>query len=187
MPDHMTITPEQAGAALLSIEDASRHSAILLRYRRAAPFFILWGCCWALAYGLCNFYPNHMGVIWSVSDAIGILGSWRIMRTRPITARHHGAWRLMAAVAVVAAFVAASFSVLAPQSGQQVATFITLVFAAAYALFGIWAGWRLVVIGGLVACIALAAFFWADAQFNLWMGMAGGGGLVAVGFWLRRA
>ena len=118
MPDHMTITPEQAGAALLSIEDASRHSAILLRYRRAAPFFILWGCCWALAYGLCNFYPNHMGVIWSVSDVIGILGSWRIMRARPITARHHGAWRLMAAVAVVAAFVAASFSVLRATGGH---------------------------------------------------------------------
>ncbi|MDZ7939195.1 MAG: hypothetical protein U5M53_13340 [Rhodoferax sp.] len=183
----MTITPEQAGEALQSIEDTGRHSARLYRYRLASPYFLLWGLGWALAYTLTHFFPKHAGASWLAVDVAGLAGSWLLMRARPSTARHHGAWRLMGAGLVLVGFVAASMAVLQPTSGRQISTFVTLVLAAAYALVGLWAGWRLVAIGALVAGVSLIAYFWIGTYFNLWMAFAGGGGLVAVGVWLRKA
>jgi hypothetical protein len=183
----MTITPEQAGIALQSIEDAARHSTRLYRYRRASPFFLVWGICWALAYTLSHYLPAHTGKIWLAIDLAGFAGTWLTMRSQPRTAGQHGAWKVMGAALVLLAFVAASLAVLEPQSGKQVSTFIALVLATAYTLVGLWAGRRLVAIGALVAAVGLAAFFGGGTYFNLWMAVAGGGGLIAVGLWLRRA
>ncbi len=183
----MPITPEQAGLALQSIEDAARHSTRLYRYRRASPFFLLWGICWALAYTISYCLPAHTGKVWLAVDLAGFAGTWLTVRSQPRTAGQHGAWKIMGAAVVLLAFVAASLAVLEPQFGKQVSTFISLVLATVYALIGLWAGWRLVAIGAMVAAVGLTAFFAAGTSFNLWMAVAGGGGLIAVGLWLRRA
>jgi hypothetical protein len=52
---------------------------------------------------------------------------------------------------------------------------------------GIWAGWRLFAIGFVTAAGIMAGFIWIDDYYSLWMGLFGGGSLIAGGLWLRSA
>jgi hypothetical protein len=52
---------------------------------------------------------------------------------------------------------------------------------------GIWAGRRLFAIGLVTAAGIMAGFIWIDEYYLLWMGLFGGGSLIAGGLWLRSA
>jgi hypothetical protein len=104
-----------------------------------------------------------------------------------IRARGSGfGWRYGAAVAATFVFFCAVFAVMWPVSERQIAAFIPLFVALAYALRGIWSGLRHVVAGVLVAALTLAGFFLLEQHFFLWMAGVGGGSLILAGVWLRR-
>jgi hypothetical protein len=96
------------------------------------------------------------------------------------------AWRIAGMGFSLCVFFAATFAVMAPLSGKQVSSFITLTVALAYVLVGLWAGLRWIVAGVAVAALTLFAYFVVPAYFNTWMGLVGGGVLVVTGYWLRR-
>ncbi len=78
-------------------------------------------------------------------------------------------------------------AVTAPLSARQVDAFISLFFAFAYAIGGVWGGWRLMAIGLVAAAGILFGYFALHQHFYLWMGVVGGGALLAGGLWLRKA
>jgi hypothetical protein len=51
---------------------------------------------------------------------------------------------------------------------------------------GVWIGMRLFWIGAITAAAILFGFFNIEHYYSLWMGVAGGGSLIAGGLWLRR-
>jgi hypothetical protein len=179
----MTLSPQDAAAALRDIQAAESRSATLREYQRAAPHFIIWGILWAVGYGLSDVFPAQANAVWAVIVPIGIVAGVVAMRG----SRSASGWRYAAVMAAILAFFAASFVVLAPLTGRQVAAVIPLFVALMYVLRGIWAGPRYVVAGVAVAALTLAGFFLLREHFALWMAGVGGGALILAGLWLRKA
>ena len=177
----MTLSPQDASAALDDIARVEARSATLRSYQSAAPYLILWGVLWAVGYGLSDFFTRHTGAIWSVVIPIGVLADLVAMR-----GGRGGTWRYIASAAAAALFLVAVFLVMAPVSGRQVAAVIPLCVALIYVLRGIWAGPRHVVAGVVIAALTLGGFWWITHHFLLWMAFVGGGALVLAGLWLRR-
>jgi hypothetical protein len=182
----MSISHDQALAALKDAEQTTALSSTLHGYQQSSPHLILWGLVWAVAYALSNFLPSYTGIIWLLLDSLGVMGSLIITRKNSFHAKNSNHWRVAAVTLTIIGFVLATFAILPPDSGKQIAVFIPLLVATAYVLIGIWKGLRLVLIGIAVAALSLFGFFCIDAYFNLWMAFVGGGALVLAGIWLRR-
>lgn len=178
----MTLSPQDASAALRDIEDAQARSVMLRGYHYAAPYLILWGVLWAVGYGLTDFFPRHAAAIWSVVIPIGVLADLVAMR-----GGRNGMWRYPASAAAAGLFLVAVFLVMAPVSGRQVSAVIPLCVALMYVLRGIWSGPRYVVAGIAIAVLTLAGFWLIESHFLLYMAAVGGGALILGGLWLRRA
>ncbi len=182
------LSPEDARQALDTIATTAQRSTTLYGYQRASPYFFLWGVVWVLGYGLSDLWPAQAGWLWMALDAVGMGMSIRIARADRAR-RGAGtamAWRIAGLGFSLCVFFAATFVVMAPLSGKQISTFITLTVALAYVLVGLWAGLRWTVAGVAVAALALFAYFYVPVYFNTWMGLVGGGVLVLTGYWLRR-
>lgn len=186
----MSLSPQDAAAALADIEHARTRSLELRHYQTAAPHFFLWAAIWFVGYGLSNLAPQFGRFTWPVLLALGWLGSVVIGRlaTRHIDAARMKAfwgkfWRL---AGVVMGFSVAILTVLRPHGLQQ-AAFWPLLVAALYAAVGIYAGPRLLLIGIGLAILTMVGFFALTGWFLLWMAVVGSGALVLGGLWLRSA
>ncbi|MBK9236428.1 MAG: hypothetical protein IPO19_10430 [Rhodoferax sp.] len=186
--ESQSISVAQARQTLNVVQAAADRGTTLYRYRLASPYFLLWGVVWALGYGLSDWWPAQTGWIWLALDVIGVAAS--IVITSVGHARrgagHAMPWRIAGLALIVLAYFAAAFLVMAPQTGRQVSTFITLTVALAYSVVGIWAGSRWMFAGLAVCAAALIGYFHVPVYFNTWMGLVGGGALVLSGIWLRR-
>lgn len=183
-----TLNREDARQSLDTIAATAQRSTTLYRYHQASPYFFLWGVVWMLGYGLSDLWPAQAGWTWMLLDAVGI-GMSVVIAKSGQAGRGAGpamAWRIAGLGVSLLLYFAAAFAVLAPSSGKQVATFITLTVALAYGMVGLWAGLRWMGAGVAVAALALFAYFFVPAYFNTWMGFVGGGVLVLTGYWLRR-
>ena len=178
----MSLSQQDASAALHDIEAAEARSAMLRDYRHASPHLIGWGVLWVIGYGLNDLFPMHGGAIWSVVVPVGLIADLAAMRG----ARRDEAWRIFAAIGAVSVFVVALVFVMAPVSGRQVATVIPLFVALLYVLRGIWVGPRYIVAGLAIAALTLAGFWFIGRYFSLYMAVVGGGALILGGLWLRR-
>jgi len=179
----MVLSREQAAEALRAIEETGDRSRELRSYSRRAPHLILWGAIWAAGYALSDFFPQWAWTIWAIAIPAGLVAGAVIDRRARSAAR----WRYAAVALAIAAFCFATFSIMAPVGGRQVAAFIPLVVATGYVLVGIWTGSRLIVSGIAVAALTLGGYFLLPAHFLLWMAIVGGGALVSAGVWLGRA
>ena len=175
----MLLSRQDAAEAVRKVERTQARSLRMRWYEHASPHFILWGVLWVIAYTLCDLYPRNGGLVWLVTDVVGLSASAWFAR------KGDHAWQFPAVVAVLVAFFLATFAVLAPINGRQIGAFITLVFATGYALLGIWCGLRFVAAGVALAALTLGGFFLLPTHFMLWMGLVGGGALISFGLWLR--
>jgi hypothetical protein len=96
-------------------------------------------------------------------------------------------WRYGAVALTLFGFFGATFFVMAPVSGRQIAAIIPLAVAAAYVVRGLWWGPRYVITGIVVAALTLAGFVLLKEHFLLWMAGVGGGALILAGLWLKQA
>ena len=62
----MDIDKNEAALALAAIDAAGARSAQMQRYRRFAPFLILWGGIWLVANSLTDLAPPQVNTIWMV-------------------------------------------------------------------------------------------------------------------------
>jgi hypothetical protein len=187
-PKQSSIGLEEARQALNTVQAATQRGTTLYRYRQASPYFLLWGAVWALGYGLSDLWPAQAGWIWLTLDGTGALATILITKADRVRRGSGQAmtWRIAGLVLALLVFFVAAFLVMAPQTGRQVSTFITLTVALAYTVAGLWAGQRWIVSGAAVGALSLIGYFHIPAHFNAWMGLVGGGVLMLSGVWLRR-
>lgn len=194
----MNVTRDEAAKALEEISQAGGRMRRLGLYADMAPNFILWGAIWFGANLVTEFRPDLAGLAWMIGTLL--IGTpltlfFTIRQGRRSGARMRQAGvdpkalgGRMALLGVIAwAFFASIAAVTWPLNNRQVDAFISLFFAFAYALGGVWGGWRLIAIGGVAAAGILFGYFALQQHFYLWMGVVGGGALFAGGLWLRKA
>ena len=179
----MPISRDEAASALRDITLTERRSGEAYGYQRGAPHLIVWGVVWAIGYSLTYFQPNWQ-FTWPVLTVAGAAASfWLGMRAR---SEPETGWKYFATLIAIFIFIAALFSVLPPHTGSQIGAFFPLLAALFYAIVGIWAnGRRLIMLSALIVALTLIGFFYLPVYFGLWMAVVGGGGLILGGLWLR--
>jgi len=190
----MNIDKSEAALALAAIEAAGARSTRLQRYRRFAPFLILWGVIWLVANTVSDLAPVHSGSVWLALTLVGTAASyWLGSRQHAAVAqgdtprtRLDQGWRWMLCLFVVFAFQVTAIAVLPPADGRQQNTFFSMFWTFLYMAIGAWTGWRLFAIGLTATLLVLAGYYGVHSHYFLYMGCVSGGALIAGGLWLRR-
>ena len=186
----MNVTKNDAETALRDVDRTGEHSLTLFHYELTSPYLLLWGVLWIVAGIIGATSPANTGIGWLIVDTIGIVATGYLVasdarRFVKDSARSEGL-RYVASVLVLAAFITMTFVVFAPVSGVEVQTFITILIASIYMIVGFWIGYRLAVIGAILAVLVVSAFFYTPAQFPLMVSILGGGALILGGLWMRK-
>lgn len=192
----MNVSREEAAQALDDIGKANERITQLKHYRAGAPHFIVWGLVWLFANSISQFWPEQQKLAWPVGIAMGIIASTALGM---LHARRHASassagrrerWigaRIGGTSAVMIAFIVCAVTIVQPESNREINALISIFFPFLYMACGLWAGWRLFAIGFVTVAAIMAGYFLIDAYFPLWMGVFGGGSLIAGGLWLRTA
>lgn len=191
----MNLTREEAAKALDEVSRASERIVALKGYNHGAPYFIIWGLVWLVANTVTQFWPGAVGLAWGLSVVVGaiastLLGVWqsRTISPTPPSASDAKAGSRIAMTSLVAfAFIACVIFISRPESSREANAVISIFFPFLYMGFGIWTGWRLFAIGFVTAAGIMAGYVWIGEYYPLWMGLFGGGSLIAGGLWLRSA
>lgn len=187
----MTVTRNDALAALRDAEATGERSRTLFRYELASPYLLLWGALWIVAGAVGALSPANAGFGWAAVDCVGLLGSaYLVVRHARRCGSGDDRVRLLrniGTVVALAAFVGLTLMVFAPVSGGDVTLLITLLVAAVYAIAGCWVGVRYAVVGVALAGLCVGVFHLAPAQVPVIVPVAGGGALILAGIWLRRS
>ncbi len=192
----MNVSREEAAQALKDIDRANDRIVKLKGYHHGAPFFIVWGIVWLVANSVSQFWPEYQKWVWPGSVAVGflvslVLGVMQSRRATPGTRASEQERRIGARIGmtsgVLMVFIVSVLLIAQPQTADAGNAMVSIFFPFMYMAAGIWAGWRLFVIGFITAAAILVGYFWMKDYFDIWMGVFGGGSLIAGGLWLRTA
>jgi hypothetical protein len=189
----MSIDKTEAALALAAIDTAGARSVQLQRYRRFAPYLILWGAIWLLANGVSDLAPAQSNTVWLALTLLGAAASFWLGRHQHAAAeggiprtRLDQGWRWMLCFLVVIAFLVTAMAVLPPMDGRQQDSFISMFWTFLYMAIGAWTGWRLFAVGLIATLLILLGYYGVHSHYFLYMGCVSGGALMAGGLWLRR-
>jgi hypothetical protein len=190
----MSIDKTEAALALAAIDTAGARSVQLQRYRRFAPYLILWGVIWLLANGVSDLAPAQSNTVWLALTLLGAAASFWLGRHQHAAAAEAGiprtrldqGWRWMLCFLVVIAFLVTAMAVLPPMDGRQQDSFVSMFWTFLYMAIGAWTGWRLFAVGLIATLLILLGYYGVHSHYFLYMGCVSGGALMAGGLWLRR-
>ena len=190
----MTLDKTQVAQALADIDQSRRYSSSLYSYGRASPYLIIAGLMWLVADLLMQFSSLDKALIWPVVSLVGTAAFVLLAMTQtgkppkgssPV--KRGLFWRFMLVWLAVFAFMVATFTIFGLSDGRQEHSFIGVFFGFSYVAVGVFMGWRMVVIGVALAALSMAGFFYVHDYYLAYMGVVGGGALIASGLWLRAA
>jgi len=186
----MNISPSEAEEALSAIQAMMQKTRRAISSSGAYKFLILWGAIWMVGFLSSQFLPGQTAsYVWMGLDILGGLLSAVIglrlnrgVRTSlPTTSGKRIAffWLLLFVYCV------AAIAVASPVDGKQLAMFIILFITVGWIAMGLLlsfasAWWGL----GLLA-LSLIGYFLFPAIFYLWMAFLAGGGIIALGIYVR--
>jgi hypothetical protein len=191
----MNVTREDAAKALEEVSRASDRIVTLKGYNHGAPYFIIWGLVWLVANSITQFWPDQANLAWGPGIIIGMVASTvtgvfqsRTRRTgAPSSFDARTGWRIGLTSLIMLTFIACLIFIARPETSRETNAMISIFFPFIYMGAGVWAGWRLFAIGAVTAAGIVAGYMWIEDYYALWMGLFGGGSLIAGGLWLRSA
>jgi hypothetical protein len=178
------ITQQQAQEMLDQVEQTERRSQQFLGYWQYGVYAQVWGVVWIVAYLTTFFFPGHNGATWGICNAFGGLTTL-ILRVRE-GADGRGGNRETWAILIIVLFGAMA-SILIGARPKALEVFWTCLIMTGYMLSGLWTGLRWTILGAAVCAMSLFTYWFLMPWFELVMAIAGGGGLLLGGTWMRRA
>lgn len=185
-----TIGKAEAAALLAAASAGETRGASLYSYRFNAPMLLLWGAINLAVYMTLAWVPAARPWAWPVAGGLGgalsILYFRRYARADRVEMNRTLLARMSANWALNIAFAAGVFVVFAPYEWRQPHAFIGVALGCVYAVFGVWTGWRLIVIGAAVMAASMFAYFAVPPRdFLMVLGLGNGGAMILGGLWLR--
>ncbi|NPV55061.1 MAG: hypothetical protein HPY76_00105 [Anaerolineae bacterium] len=186
----MNVSPSEAEEALAAIQTAIQKTRHSITHSGAYVTLIATGIVWLVGFTCTQFLQGEILVyIWVglsiLGSALGVFLGTRIGKrirspsTAPIARRIGAFWLLLALYAI------AVIGIAHPTDGQQVTMlvilFIMLGQLAMSLLFSLSAVWWVLP----VTALALIGYLLLPDIFYLWMAVLGGGGMIALGLYIR--
>jgi hypothetical protein len=187
----MHISPTEAEEALAAIQSMVRKTKRRISQSGAYAFLIVWGFVWMFGFLASHFVHNEtIGYIWMgldilggvLSAIIGIRMNRDIRSPSAVASGRRIAWFWL----LLFFYCIAAIGVAWPLDGQKLAMFI---------LFFVMVGWMAMSLllsftsfwwGLVITAIALIGYFFLSDIFYLWMAILGGGGMIALGIYIRK-
>ena len=173
-----------------ALDDLRVIRQVMERTRRATGrqggwFMVLWGAVWFVGFLGNQFLPaENAGILWAVADIAGDIGSiWIAARSRRQQRLSSTIWRpLLFWFISLLVFDGLLIWLFDLQPGRDIAVLILLTIALNFVQIGVFATWKLSLIGLLIAALTVGSVLLFPAYFNLIMAFLGGGLLIVSGF-----
>jgi len=186
----MNISPTEAEEELAAIQKMMQKTRHSIASSGAYVFLMATGIVWMIGFVSTQFLPaDIIGYIWTglslVGTALGVLLGTRMgprvrgPATTATTKRAVTFWLLLVF------FCIATILVARPSDGKQVTMFIILFMMIGQLSMGMLLSYSAVWWALPITALALAGYFLLPGIFYLWMGILVGGGMIAIGLYIR--
>jgi|HubBroStandDraft_6_1064221.scaffolds.fasta_scaffold988213_2 hypothetical protein len=182
----MTVRSDEAAAMLADVDSVVAKVKQSRLYRSAALITILWGVVSLVRDILIALAPSWFGPRWFFIDAIGVVGTFALLRW-VVEPGARFPLRTLAAFCLFYAFGWIWANFLGGFGPREQMAFWPTLFLFGYALAGLWFGAAFSAIGLGLTALILAGYVWSGAAFPLWLAAVSGGGYIFCGLWMRRA
>ena len=190
----MDISKEEAKDSLNQIQTVLEHTRSSIASNYASPLLILWGLIFIAAYLGTHFFVTWAWHIWTVLDAVGVIGTflicWQQFRSAsPIktSSEKKMGWRIFLFWTLLFIYVFLWLKMLGPFKGIKLNAFLVTVIMFAYVVIGLWLEcYFMIWLGLAVTAITLFGFYLIPLSYYcLWMALMAGGALLGTGLYIR--
>jgi hypothetical protein len=186
----MNISPNEAEEALAAIQSVTQKTRRSIASSGAHISLIVTGLVWLIGFMCTQFLSGAIvAYIWIAlsvlgSAVAGILNSRVSRRVRSpsagATAKRIGFIWLLLAV-----YCLAAIAVAWPIDGKQLTTFIVLFVMVGWMVMGLLLSFFSIWPGLIIIALVLIGYFLLPDLYYLWMAILGGGGMIALGLYIR--
>jgi hypothetical protein len=186
----MNISPSEAEEALAAIQKITQKTRHSIASSGAYIFLIITGIVWLVGFLSTQFLTGAIvAYIWIGISLLGsalsiLLGSRLGPRVRgpstAATAKRAGIFWLLLVLYGIAAVAIAR-----PTDGKQVTMFVILFIMIGQLAMGLLLSFSSVWWALPITALALIGYFLLPGIFYLWMGVLGGGGMIALGLYIH--
>jgi hypothetical protein len=186
----MDISPEEAAESLQTIQRMGQRSRHSFASSGAYIFLIVTGLVWLVGFLATQFLAGPIvATVWVGASLLGsafsvLLGTRSGRRVRsPNTgtyARRLGLFWLMLIL-----YGAAAVAVARPADGKQVTMLVILFIMLGQTAMGLLLSFSATWWALPIMALALLGYFLLPGWFYLWMALLGGGGMIALGLYIR--
>ena len=186
----MNISPAEAEEALAAIQRTMQKTRHSIASSGAYVFLIVTGIVWLVGFLSTQFLSGEIvAYIWIGMSALGsalsiLLGTRRGRRVRSpsvnASAKRAGIfWLLLVFYGI------ATVAIARPTDGKQVTMFVILFVMIGQLAMGLLLSFSSVWWALPITALALVGYFLLPGIFYLWMGVLGGGGMIALALYIR--
>ncbi len=186
----MNISPTEAEETLATIQAMMKKTRRAISSSGAYLFLIVWGVVWLLGFLGSQFLRQSLsGYAWMVLDILGgslsaILGirmGRGVRSSSPTKSGKRIAFFWLLLFLYCTAAVAVSWSA----DGKQIAMYIILFVMVGWTAMSLLLSFASVWPALIITALSLVGYFLLPGIFNLWMAVLGGGGMIALGLYIR--
>jgi hypothetical protein len=185
----MNVSPNEAEEALAAIQTITQKTRHSIASGGTTITLIVTGIIWLVGFLTTQFMPEISGYVWTAGSILGtILGSVfgfrmgkrvRSPSTVPMAKRIGLFWLFLIIYGL------AAIAVAAPADGKQATMLIILFIMLGQLAMGLLLSFSSTWWALPITFLALTGYFLLPGIFYLWMGLLGGGGMIALGLYIR--
>jgi len=186
----MNISPTEAEEALQAIQVIVRKTQKIISDSGAYNFLIVWGVIWMI-----GFLGNHftetqtaayiwigLNILGGVGSAVlGIRMSRKVRSPSGMVSGKRIGWFWL----LLFLYCFTLILVTSPVDGKQMAMIIIIFVMIGWIAMGLLLSVASIWWGLGITVLALFGYFFLPGIFYLWMAFLGGGGMIALGFYIR--
>jgi hypothetical protein len=186
----MKVSPSEAEEALAAIQKMTQKTRHSIASSGAYIFLIVTGIIWLVGYLSTQFLAGSIvAYIWIgmslLGSAVAILLGNRMGRRVRSQTFDASAKRAIIFWILLVFYAIAVIAIARPTDGKQITMFIILFIMIGQLSMGLLLSFASVWWALPITALALAGYFLLPDIFYLWMGVLGGGGMIALGLYIR--
>ncbi len=186
----MNISPNEAEEALAAIQSVTHKTRRSIANSGAHVFLIATGIVWLVGFLATQFLSGpSVGYVWAgmsiLGTAVGVVLGFRTSKRLRGQSFNASAKRASFFWLLLVFYAIAVIAIARPTDGKQVTTFIILFIMLGQLSIGMLVSYSSVWWALPITALALIGYFLLPNIFYLWMAILGGGGMIALGLYIR--